>query len=115
MVNYTLRRDAGMSGRSPSARFLRGHSERISGLDLCDLLQRRRAPDEGLALGVVGCDSWQYCLFGFHIAFAERSVTRYDMQMKNKPQNARKLRRIGAAEAFIDACPGFGSRRVFSG
>jgi len=41
-----------MAGRNPPARFLPGHSERIFGLDVSELLQRRRTPDVGLAFGV---------------------------------------------------------------
>jgi hypothetical protein len=41
--------------------------------------------------------------FDGFIAFAQRTVRRYDVQMKNIAKNASKARQSGAAEAFCDA------------
>ena len=65
------------------------------------LLRRPAAPTAfACRLGVILDDS---ALIGLHFTFAQRSVRRYATQIKNKPKNVQELRRIGAAEAFIDA------------
>jgi len=65
------------------------------------LLRRPAAPTAfARRLGVILGDS---ALIGLNFTFAQRSVRRYATQMKKQPKNAQELRRIGAAEAFIDA------------
>jgi hypothetical protein len=54
-----------------------------------------------------------FAIIGSHIAFAQRSVRRYDTQTMKTPKKPQEARQIGAAEAFIDARMGLG-RVAFS-
>jgi len=54
-----------------------------------------------------------FAIIGSHIAFAQRSVGRYDTQTMKTPKSSQEARQIGAAEAFIDARMGLG-RVAFS-
>jgi hypothetical protein len=91
------------------------HAPRRSGASAVRAAVRRASGDDYAFVPPVAPSSRtdRFCIFDGFIAFAQRSVRRYDTQTMKTPTRSQETRLIGAADAFVDARMGLG-RVAFS-